>query len=44
VWKWSQGVEHVTKGAMSGTVAFLVGVLLGPIGAMMIQGKFNEVA
>ena len=44
VWKWSQGVEHVTKGAMSGTMAFLVGVFLGPIGAMMIQGKFNEVA
>ncbi len=43
MWKWCKGVEHVTKGATSGITALLLLMFLGPIGAMIIQGKFNEV-
>lgn len=43
LYKWSMGVEHVTKGAMSGIVALLLQFALGPIACMLIQSKFNEV-
>ena len=42
LWKWSMGVEKVTSNGMSAAVAFLLIMLLGPIGAMVIQSKFNN--
>ncbi len=44
LWKWSEGVEKTTAGAMSGAVAFVLVFLLGPIGQAIIQDKFNSVA
>jgi hypothetical protein len=40
-WKWSVGVEHVTREKMSGAVCFLVIYLLGPIGMAILQATFN---
>lgn len=42
LWKYSEGVEKVTKGSLSGPVAFLLMFLLGSIGAAIIQDKFNS--
>ena len=44
IWKWAQAVEKVTKGSLSGVMAFVYIFGLGPIGAMMIQNKFNELS
>lgn len=44
LWKWSQGVEHVTNGKMSWVIAFLLEWILGPIGMAIIQDGFNNVA
>ena len=44
LWKLSEGVEKVTKKDLSGPVAFLFVLLLGPIGAFVIQSKFNSIA
>jgi len=41
LWKWSAGVEHVTKGGSQGMVVFLVTWLLGPIGNAIVQDTFN---
>lgn len=43
LWKWSQGVEHVTNGKMSWIVAFVLEWVLGPIGLAIIQDSFNNV-
>ena len=43
MWKYSGGVGHVTNKELSDVVAFLLLVALGPIGAFIIQSKFNEV-
>jgi hypothetical protein len=40
-WKWSQGVEHVTRGRSSAAVNFLLVFLLGFIGMAIIQATFN---
>lgn len=42
VWKWSCGVEQVTGGAMSRVGAFLLMVLLGLIGMLVIQSELNR--
>ncbi|HET9174424.1 MAG TPA: DUF4234 domain-containing protein [Candidatus Saccharimonadales bacterium] len=42
-WKYSEGVEHVTQGKMSGVLAFVVLWLLGPIGNAIVQDSFNKV-
>jgi hypothetical protein len=44
LWKWSEGVGKATNGGYSGAVAFLLMWILGPIGAAILQAKFNEVA
>lgn len=44
LWKWSQGVEHVTNGKMSWVIAFLLEWILGAIGLAIIQDSFNNVA
>jgi hypothetical protein len=45
LWKWSVGVEHVSRGKMSGPIAFLLMFVLGfVIGPAIVQLTFNEVA
>ena len=41
-WKWSGGVEHVTRGKASQAVAFLLVFLLGIIGIAIIQSWLNR--
>lgn len=42
-WEYSQGVEHVTNKSVSGIVAFLFLLFLGPIGQAIIQSSFNKI-
>ena len=41
-WKWSEGVGIVTGDKLSGPVAFLLTLCLGPIGMAVIQSQFNK--
>ncbi len=41
-WKWSQGVEHVTRGRSTAPVSFLLVFLLGVIGMAILQSAFND--
>lgn len=43
-WKFSEGVNHVTKGGMSAGVTFLLLWLLGIIGQAIVQSALNKVA
>ena len=43
-WKWSEGVDHVTQKALNAALAFVLIILLGPIGAAIIQSHFNKLA
>ncbi len=43
MWKYSEGVEHVTKEKITGIIAFLVLFLLGNIGQAIVQDSFNKV-
>jgi hypothetical protein len=40
-WKWSQGVEHVTRGKSGAPVTFLLIFLLPLIGMAILQSTFN---
>ena len=42
-WKYSEGVEHVTKEKLSGVLAFVVLFLLGEIGQAIVQNSFNGI-
>lgn len=42
LWKWSQGVEKVTRQGTGAGLAFIMVVLLGPIGMAVIQSSFNK--
>jgi hypothetical protein len=42
MWKYSEGVEKVTAGKLSGVLAFILLWLLGPIGAAVVQDSFNN--
>jgi hypothetical protein len=41
-WKWSGGVDHVTRGRMSQVSSFILIFLLGIIGMAIIQSSLNE--
>jgi hypothetical protein len=41
LWKYSQGVEKVTNGKLSGVLAFVLLFLVGVIGMAIIQNEFN---
>jgi hypothetical protein len=41
IWKWSGGVDHVTKGKSSQAVSFILIFVLGIIGMAIIQSTFN---
>ncbi len=43
LWKYCEGVEHVTGGQTSGVLAFVILFLLGIIGMAIIQSEFNKV-
>lgn len=43
MWKFSEGVGKVTRGQMSGAVAFIVLFFLGPIGMAIVQSSLNRV-
>ena len=43
LWRWSQGVEKVTKGALNAVSALLLGWLLSCIGGAIIQSYFNKI-
>lgn len=44
MWKFSGGVEHVTRGKTSQVIAFILVAVLGFIGMAIIQDAFNKVA
>jgi hypothetical protein len=41
LWKYAAGAEHVTGGDTSQVGAFALLLVLGPIGMMMLQAKYN---
>src|SRR5215468_3237040 len=44
IWKWSVGVEHVTRGRMTAPIAFVLIFFIGwMIGPAIIQATLNEV-
>jgi hypothetical protein len=42
LWKYSEGVEAVTKTSMTHVVAFILLMLLGTIGMARVQNEFNK--
>lgn len=44
MWKWSEGVEHVTNGRTSAVASIVLLVALGLIGPMILQAALNRVA
>ena len=42
MWKWSEGVEHVTRGKTTAAVSFILMFLLGLIGMAIVQATFNS--
>ncbi|HNW32542.1 MAG TPA: hypothetical protein PKN77_07715, partial [Caldisericia bacterium] len=44
MWKYSQGVEKVTSGKCTDVIAFILLLLLGPIGIAVLQNYYNEIA
>lgn len=44
LYKFSQGVDHVTGGIMSTATAFLLSIFLGTIGYAVIQSSLNSAA
>jgi hypothetical protein len=42
LWKYAEGVQHVTRSAQSQVIAFILLFLLGVIGAAIIQNEFNK--
>ncbi len=44
LWKYSVGVEKVTKGKITGILAFVVMWLLAVIGMAILQSEFNKLA
>lgn len=42
MWKYSEGVQLVTKGAQTQVIAFILLFLLGPIGMAILQNEYNK--
>jgi hypothetical protein len=42
LWKYSEGVEHVTHEKLGGVLSFVLLFLLGTIGQAIIQDSFNK--
>jgi len=43
MWRYCEGVEHVTRGKLSGPVSFLCLFFLSLIGMMIVQSELNRV-
>ena len=43
LWKYSQGVEKVTGGKLSGALVFIIMLLAGFIGIAIVQDSFNNI-
>jgi len=43
LWKYAEGVEHVTKKGSSAVGSFLMLFFLGPIGMAVVQSSLNKV-
>jgi hypothetical protein len=43
LWKYSEGVEKVTNGKLSGILAFILQFLLSIVGMAIIQNEYNQV-
>jgi hypothetical protein len=43
LWKFSKGVETVTRNGLSGVVSFILLLLLGCIGMAVVQSKLNTI-
>ena len=43
-WKYSEGVEMVTKGQMTKATAFVLFLLTGAIGQAVVQSAYNKAA
>ena len=44
LWKFSEGVEHVTKKGMQTAIAFLLVWILDILGAAIVQNELNKAA
>src|SRR5438045_7359861 len=44
LWKYSEGVDVVTKSEMSAVISFILLFLLGSIGMAVIQNEFNKLS
>lgn len=42
MWKYSEGVDTVTRGQTSAAISLLLLLLLGPIGVAVLQSGFNR--
>lgn len=42
-WKYCEGVDHVSRGKLSGAVSFLLIFVLGVIGMAIVQATFNDI-
>lgn len=42
LWKYSEGVEKVTNGKMTGIIAFILLFILDIIGVAIVQNEFNK--
>lgn len=43
LWKYSEGVEKVTKGQLSAILSFVVMYLVGFVGIAIVQDSFNKI-
>ena len=43
LWKYSEGVERVTKGQLSAILSFVVMYLVGFVGMAIVQDSFNKI-
>jgi hypothetical protein len=43
MWKYSEAVEHVTGGKMSGIMSFVLLMILGGIASAILQDSFNKI-
>jgi sterol desaturase/sphingolipid hydroxylase (fatty acid hydroxylase superfamily) len=42
LWKWSGGVEHVTRGKSGQAISFILVFVLGIIGMAIVQSAMND--
>ena len=43
LWKWAEGYEKLTNPSQPGPISFVLLLFLGPIAAVIMQPKLNEI-